>query len=351
MDGYSILTYAHQVGKPAVLATLVHTEGHSYRKVGASMLLLPGGGKIGSLSPGCLESDLWERVNELLLAGEAELVTYNMKPEEDAIWGEAIGCGGIVRILLEPLDDRSLASLAEAYVAVSAGNEVEMIRFPAGKRFDYEFVPVHGGTQPLRTALPTRDNRRNPLFSTVFKPRPRLFVYGADEGTKPIVRLATSVGFRVAVGDWRSSLCNDRRFPEAELAVGSPMEIATALGLDASDYFLICSHQLRMDREMLEHALPMRPGYIGVMGSQNRIRHLLEGLPGTDIISAPVGVDIGAEGSEEIAVSIAAQLIAARKDRQSRRGVSGIAYRWDLYGSGAEQEDGGTQAFLGACAR
>jgi xanthine dehydrogenase accessory factor len=106
-----------------------------------------------------------------------------------------------------------------------------------------------------------------------------------------------------------------------------------------------------MDREMLEHVLPIRPGYIGVMGSKNRIRHLLEGLPGTDIISAPVGVDIGAEGSEEIAVSIAAQLIAARKDRQSRRGVSGIAYRWDLYGGGAEQEDGGTQAFLGACAR
>ncbi|TFE24993.1 XdhC family protein [Cohnella luojiensis] len=347
MDGYSILSYAHRVGEPAVLATLVHAEGHSYRKAGAAMLLLPDGGKVGSLSPGCLESDLQERTQELLQSGEAELVAYNMRPEEDAIWGEAIGCGGVIRILLEPMGDQCLNSLAEAYHSVSAGAEVEMIRYSAGRKLRYEFKKI---SQRQSAASLTKSGQK-PLFSTIFKPRTRLFVYGTDEGTVPIARAASRIGFRVAIGDWRSTLCHSGRFPGAELAVGSPEAIVSSLNIRSSDYVLICSHQMRKDREMLELLLPLKPAYLGIMGSKNRIKHLTNGLPAEGVVSAPVGLDIGAEGPEEIAVSIAAELIAVRNSRRREREVSGIAYRWDLYGGGTEQENEGSQAFLGACAR
>jgi xanthine dehydrogenase accessory factor len=347
MDDFSILSYAQDVGKPAVLATLLHVEGHSYRKPGTAMLLLPDGGGIGSLSPGCLESDLQERACELLRTGEAELVTYNLKPEEDAIWGEAMGCGGILRILLEPLDDCSLNLLRDAYIHVEAGVAVEWIRYFAGRKIDYEMRTVPYDRQPRIDG----SREREPLFSTRFFPRSRLFVFGAGEGTMPIARLARGIGFRVAVGDWRSSLCNAERFPNEQISVGTPQAIINELNVQAADYILICGHQMSKDRDMLERILPMNPAYLGVMGSANRIRHLLDGLSGTDGIHAPVGIGIGAEGPEEIAVSIVAQLISVRKRRRSEQEVNVIAYRRNLFGGGTEQANDRSQAFFGACAR
>jgi xanthine dehydrogenase accessory factor len=350
MDGYSILSYARNVGEPVVMATLVHVEGHSYRKAGASMLLLPDGGKIGSLSPGCLESDLQERVKEILHTGEAEHVVYNMRPEEDAIWGEAIGCGGVLRILLEPIEGYPLAWLAEACLEVEAGREVELVRYLIGRKIHYEIKSSRLNRSNLITSS-LASEKRMALFSTTFTPRPRLFVFGADEGTVPIARVASGIGFRIAVGDWRSSFCHPQRFPDAELAIGSPHSILSSLRIAADDYILICGHQMHKDREMLERVLPLNPAYLGVMGSKNRIRHLFEGLPDTSGIYAPVGIDIGAEGPEEIAISIAAQLIVVRKDRQRRQGVGTFAYRWDLHGGGPEQENEDSQAILRACSR
>lgn len=350
MDGYSILSYARNVGEPAVLATLVHVEGHSYRKAGASMLLLPDGGKIGSLSPGCLESDLQERVQEILLTGEAEHVVYNLRPEEDAVWGDAIGCGGVLRILLEPIQGYPLAWLAEACMEVEDGREVEFVRYLIGRKIYYEIKSSRLNRSNLITSS-LASEKRMALFSTTFAPRPRLFVFGADEGTVPIVRLASRIGFRIAVGDWRSSHCHPQRFPDAELAVGSPQSIFDTLRITADDYILICGHQMHKDREMLERLLPLKPAYLGVMGSKNRIRHLFEGLQDTSSIYAPVGMDIGAEGPEEIAISIAAQLIAVRKNRQRQQGVGSFAYCGDLLGGGTEQENEDSQAILGAGAR
>jgi xanthine dehydrogenase accessory factor len=347
MDSYSILSYAKTVGKPAVLATLIHVEGHSYRKAGASMLLLPDGSKIGSLSPGCLEADLQERIHALLDTGNPELVVYNMRPEEDAIWGEATGCGGVLQIMLEPLNDPLLGLLAKACHEVESGAKAELIRYAAGRQLQYELMLERENQQPSNKG----EEKRQPLFSTTFTFRPRLFVFGADDGSVPITKLARKIGFRIAVSDWRSSLCNLERFPEAELAVGSPEFIVDSLGIRASDYILICSHQMHKDREMLERVLPLGPAYLGVMGSKSRIHHLFEGLPQPSALSAPVGMDIGAEGPEEIAISIAAELIAVRKSQQIERGESAFEYRRDLFGSRPEQENGNSQAFIGACAR
>jgi xanthine dehydrogenase accessory factor len=347
MDSYSILSYAKTVGKPAVLATLIHVEGHSYRKVGASMLLLPDGSKIGSLSPGCLEADLQERIHVILDTGDPELVVYNLRPEEDAIWGEATGCGGVLQIMLEPMSDSLLGLLAKACLEVDAGAEVELIRYAAGRQLQYELKLKRENHESANKS----EANRQPLFSTLFTSRLRLFVFGADDGSVPITKLARKIGFRIAVSDWRSSLCNVERFPEAELAVGSPEFIVASLGIRASDYIVICSHNMHKDREMLERVLPLKPAYLGVMGSKSRIQLLFEGLSHTSTVSSPVGMDIGADGQEEIAISIAAELIAVRNGQQREQGERAIEYRRHLFGSGSEQENGNSQAFIGTCAR
>ncbi|RKP55423.1 XdhC/CoxI family protein [Cohnella endophytica] len=360
MDGYAVLSYAHRVGKPAVLATLVHAQGHSYRKPGATMLLLPDGGKIGCLSSGCLEADLQLRSEQLLISDEAEIVTYNLQPEEDAIWGEAIGCGGMLRILLEPLGSDCMSMLADAYRIVESGREVEWLRYSSARRkLEYELVPrLFDGIPLAQDRGQTKQTKQTKqgsesLFSTVFRPRARLFVFGADEGTLPIARLAGQVGFRIAIGDWRASVANSERYPDAEIAVGSREEIMDSLRLGSEDYVLICGHQLRKDREMLECVLPIRPAFLGIMGSKSRIGHLLEGLTKSEftLVSAPVGLDIGAEGPEEIAVSIVAQLIATRKERMKDRRVSTIASRGNVLGCWSEQEDVHTEATHGTCSR
>ena len=127
MDGYRVLGEVSELG-PSVLATLVHVEGHAYRKPGAFMLLAADGRRAGSISPGCLEADLQERVSQLLETGRYEWVEYNMRAEEDAVWGEAVGCGGAIRILLEPVGEELRALLMETHASLSAGEAVRLSR-------------------------------------------------------------------------------------------------------------------------------------------------------------------------------------------------------------------------------
>lgn len=344
MDAYEILRYAALDGRPSVLATVIGVEGHSYRKTGAAMLLLQDGGELGSISPGCLESDLRERVDSLLATGETELLSYNMEPEEDAMWGEAIGCGGKLLILLEPLAGELAAHLRFAYEANEAGRTISFIRKMENGRIQYAVKAL----EEDGTGAPEAGEW---LFEQRFAPRARLVLFGAGEDMDPVFRLATRIGFRVAVADWRSKLLTADRFPGAELAAGSVPSIVRELGICSRDYLLVCGHQLQRDREMLEAVLPLAPAYVGVMGSRKRIRMLFDGLEKPSFVHAPVGLDIGSDGPEEIAVSIAAELIAVRQSRARNRTPGGNSREsnGNLFGGGHELENGATQAVPGAC--
>jgi len=356
MDGYSLLEYASRAdrderrGRPPVLVTLLRSEGHSYRKPGAMLLILTDGRRIGTISPGCLEADLGERAFRLADSGEPELATYDLRPDEDPTWGEELGCGGVLSLWLEPLSDETLARLAEARRAVDEGISVEWTRRLAGGRIAYGWrIAERGG---IASGAET-DREDNLLFSTRFVPRPRLFLFGADDASLPVARLASGLGFRLAVGDWRDSRCNADRYPGAELAVGPPAALAQRLRLGSEDYAIVGSHHLRRDREMLETLLALRPkpAYIGAIGSKRRIARLFDGLEGTEAVRSPAGLAIGAEGPEEIAVSLAAELIAERSRRRRREGGGVVVYRGDLFGGGAEHPNGRAEAGSGACAR
>ncbi|THF81309.1 XdhC family protein [Cohnella fermenti] len=355
MDAYEILRYAALGGGPSVLATVIGVEGHSYRKAGAAMLFLERGGELGSISPGCLEADLRERVRPILDSGRPELISYNLEPDEDAMWGEAIGCGGKLLILMEAVRGELAAALADACRANDSGVAVVLSRWKRAGRIEYRMRRTdEGGSAALSGAdsgLAAEAGER--IFEQRFEPRTRLVLFGAGDDVDPVFRIAGRVGFRVAVADWRKRLLTRERFPSAELAAGNAEAIVRELGVGSRDFVLLCGHQLQRDREMLEAVLPLAPAYLGVMGSRKRIRLLFDGLDMPPFVRAPVGLDIGGDGPEEIAVSIAAELIAVRRSCAADWASGGSANEGDsrLFGGGNEPADGRTEAVPRACAR
>ena len=315
MDDWDVLREAADPTFRGALATVVSSAGHAYRKAGAAMLLHADGRRTGCISPGCLEEDLQLRAARLSGRGAWELVPYNRDPDEDPVWGGELGCGGSITVLLEPVAGGLRRSLRAAWARVRAGEAVRLARFIAGVTIRHEVVPLqehHDGASFAEGAF----------ASSVFLPRPRLILFGAGADAPPICDAASRIGFRVTVADWRELLLGPERFPLAESFALAPSgaELAEALGVGPDDYVLLCSHHLRRDREALEAVLGRKPVYIGLLGSKKRAAALLEGLEADDRVRAPVGLPIGAVGPDEIAVSIAAELVAVRSARRKALG-------------------------------
>ncbi|MFS0856043.1 XdhC family protein [Paenibacillus taichungensis] len=367
-----------------VLATAVKVEGHAYRKQGVSMLLTEEGAMYGSISPGCLESDLQARVDRVLHTQQFEFVEYDMRPEDDLSWGETIGCGGLIIVLLESVcgELRSIMSHMHAYfqcgsavvltrsfndqynrfhyviqLAEDAESQTSLYPNPVAKGAPLgpintitedtprlSLVVIHssqagavasnsGESDLQRHELTEAERWDVPLqISARYEPKPRLIIIGAGNDVIPVARLGKSAGFRVVVADWRETLCTAERFPGVELIHGFPSEIMPVLDIQSGDYIVLMSHQFPREREFLELLEDRDYAYLGIMGSRTRTARLLNDLPPLKHLHSPVGLTIGADGPEEIAVSIAAELIACKRAAVAagRRNVQrGIAHATD----------------------
>nr|WP_186322867.1 XdhC/CoxI family protein [Paenibacillus xylanexedens] len=362
----------------SVLATAIKVEGHAYRKQGVSMLLTEDGCIYGSISPGCLESDLQERVSGVLETGQLELVAYDMRPEDDLSWGETIGCGGLVIVLLEPIRGDLRTMMQQMQLCLDTGASVSLIRSfdEEWRGVTYACAKLDSGRRPLvpmkkdkkdRNDRKDRKDRKDgkelsskPLMTlhypkavidewnlprkltSVYVPKPRLIIIGAGNDVMPVVKLSLLAGFRVLVTDWRESLCTAERFPEAELMSGFPQEVCGQLNIHEQDYILLMSHQFPREREWLALLANRSYTYLGIMGSRTRTARLLDGMPPLKHVHSPVGLSIGADGPEEIAISIAAELIACRRKMQKDAGIATAmiekgsdAYANDRYRSGS----------------
>ncbi|MGV2882279.1 XdhC family protein [Paenibacillus taichungensis] len=368
-----------------VLATAVKVEGHAYRKQGVSMLLTEEGAMYGSISPGCLESDLQTRVDRVLHTQQLEFVEYDMRPEDDLSWGETIGCGGLIIMLLEPVCGELRSILSHMHAYFQSGSAVELTRsfYDQYTRIHYVIQlaedaesqtslyhsPVAKGASlgPINTMI-TDDTPRLSLvvihsseadaiasnsgendlqrhrltdterwdiplqISARYEPKPRLIIIGAGNDVIPVARLGKSAGFRVVVADWRETLCTAERFPGVELIHGFPSEIMPVLDIQSGDYIVLMSHQFPREREFLKLLEGQDYAYLGIMGSRTRTARLLNDLPPLKHLHSPVGLTIWADGPEEIAVSIAAELIACKRAAVAaeRRNVQrGIAHATD----------------------
>ncbi|WP_173275624.1 XdhC family protein [Paenibacillus sp. NEAU-GSW1] len=309
---HHVLDAVKMLEQRAMLATIISVEGHAYRKPGASMLIMEDGGVVGTISPGCLEGDLKERTAAITaIPGSWDIVSYNMDPDEDAVWGEAIGCGGKIEVLVEAVDGLLLQALQCMDDLLALGEAVRFSRFMDNKGLNYTVENAAALNEAAAPLAPIVD--RPQLFSTVVSPRERVIVFGAGIDAEPISRLLQQSGFRVVIADWRQSLLNRERFAGAELTHSfTAADMARNIGLGSEDYIVVLSHQLLRDREWIRNCLISGVHYIGVIGSKRRIELLFEGEPLPPSVHAPIGLDIGADGPIEIAISVAAEMIAVR---------------------------------------
>lgn len=368
-----------------VLATAVKVEGHAYRKQGVSMLLTEEGVMYGSISPGCLESDLQARVDRVLDTQQLEFVEYDMRPEDDLSWGETIGCGGLIIVLLEPVCGELRSILSHMHTYFQSGSAVELTRSFYDQYTQLHYViqiaedaerqttlyptPVaKGASQGRINTMITDDTPRISLvvihsseadaltsnsgesdlqrhglteverwdiplqISAKYVPKPRLIIIGAGNDVIPVARLGKSAGFRVVVADWRETFCTAERFPGVEFVRGFPCEIIPVLDIQSGDYIVLMSHQFPREREFLELLEDRNYAYLGIMGSRTRTARLLNDLPPLKQLHSPVGLTIGADGPEEIAISIAAELIACKRAAvaaEHRNVQRGIAHATD----------------------
>jgi xanthine dehydrogenase accessory factor len=349
MDVHNILQKIAEGSQRSVLVTTASVEGHAYRKAGAMMLLMENGSAIGSVSPGCMENDLMERVEGILASNTHQLVEYDMTSEDDAAWGEAIGCGGTVRVLLEPVAGVLLEHLLKVkrkldqHIAVS----LKRVILEENKSIRYKLISARAADFDNQQMLGL--NEQELVVSTLFAPMPRLIIFGAGNDAIPVSQLARRIGFQLIIADWRAGLCTNERFEDAAFIIGFPKKSMMQLNLTEQDYVIVMSHHLRWDREFVQNMLSKRVKYVGIMGSKARTELVLEGITVPPWFHVPVGLHISAEGPEEIAISILAELISIRRGKEGVDGKGADAFESEtnreIFGLMVKQSDVSAQAF------
>ncbi len=307
----------HLSGAGGVLATLVTVEGSSYRRPGARMLLA-GEARIGSISGGCLEEDLIERSKRVAAEGCAELVVYDTLADDDVLWGVGLGCHGVVRILLERVPPRPAwaTALAENFRVGRTTRLAVAWQCPGG---------------PLGTRLAAAESDGEGVagvFDETSAPPTSLAIFGAGDDAQPLARFAAELGWRVTLADPRPALATAARFPGVSARVVGPADELVARAAPPPDSLaVIMTHHYRHDRPLLRHLLPLPLAYLGLLGPRARAERILadiadEGLAVTaamrDRLRAPVGLDLGAETPQEVALSIIAEMNAVRAGRDGR---------------------------------
>jgi xanthine dehydrogenase accessory factor len=328
-------------GHHSALATVVRISGSAYRRPGAKLLVDPAGTTSGGVSGGCLEADVREVALALLREGPPRLLHSDTGSDDATVWGLGLGCNGAVDVFVQPtLPDseaiqrtRSLldGDLPFALSTIIAG-------LPAlGDRLATDAAGRVTGTTRDRgldraiatlaalrlKTLETGIDRHGSVevFTEIFLPPPHLVICGAGDDSQPLAAYATDAGFRVSVIDHRPAYLATARFaPGVRLIERRPeaglQEVPT--GPDA--FYVIKGHSLAIDREWLRQVLRTEAPYIGLLGPRSRADALLEqlGQPASDRVFGPVGLDVAADGAEQIALSVVAELLTVRAARTPR---------------------------------
>ncbi len=306
----------HKLTGPAALATVVRVEGSAYRREGAKMLIPAEGLPVGMLSGGCLEDDVRELAKATLSDGRPQLVSYDMRSDDDSLWGLNMGCNGLIDVFIELVgpelhalaDEYCAGRACSAYLGVAEGESRGQRRVLFADGSSVGTLAV-SGTAPLRPGL-----SEDGVYAEPVDPAPVLWVVGAGADAPPLVRAAAAAGWRVRVVDRRSKYADPARFLEAEEVLHiEPAEFAARAGVGA--YVVFMHHNFDHDRDYVTSMLEGGARYLGVLGPLRRTLKMLdrEDLPAN--VYAPVGLDLGGEGPEAVAVSIVAELQAVRHGR------------------------------------
>lgn len=313
-------------GRAAALATLVGVEGSSYRATGARLLIGDDGSYVGSISGGCLEAEIIRKAPWMVRFG-GSVQRYSTLFDDTAEIPYGLGCGGTVDVLIEPADSAAFQALMDAMAASLTGvpRQVRTV-LPADGRSLLREVRDEQGT--VLFCSPEPSWRGSESFEELFTPPQRLLIFGAGDDAQPLVRMAAGLGWNVVVTDGRSQWARPARFPEAQLVrIAHQLE---PLCVRQGDAVVLMTHSYEQDRNWLEQVLPCEPRYLGLLGSRHRSALLVAEAAATlgwsmeqacGGVFAPVGLDLGGDGAEAIALSVVAEVQACVQNKlgHSRR--------------------------------
>ncbi len=294
-----------------VVATVVATRSSAPRPVGSKLVVREDGSLEGSVSNGCVESDVILAAHEVMESGEPRLVTYGIT--DDMAIGVGLPCGGEIDVFVEPLRERD----KDVSLTVIAGEGV-------GERLDDPEIERAALRRGRSHVIEVGDRT---VFADVVADPPRLFVYGAVDTAESLCAAAKLLGWRTIVADARPRFATAERIPSAdELLVVWPDEALAAVVPDAATAIVVLTHDDKFDLPLMHGALATDAFYLGWLGSrrnQERRRGLLreEGIAEDELerISGPSGLDVGADSPAETAVSILAEILAVRAGRPGGR--------------------------------
>lgn len=270
-------------GEKAILATVIDVQGSGYRLPGARMLMLADGKTFGTVSGGCLEADVLERARKVLASNETEIFTYDTTGDENSVFSMNMGCRGVIQIHLEPVEKDSLVidKMRAAYYEREASDEFET---------------------PIAVVL-----------------------FGAGADAVPFVRIASELGWQVTVHDHRPAFLTKERFPTAQkLVLQSADEPLGNIIADDRTAAVVMTHNYARDQLILPAVLRSGAFYIGMLGPKARTHQLLnevaeDGEAFSDAqlarLFAPVGLDIGGDTPESIALSIIGEIQSVLSNR------------------------------------
>ena len=354
-----------RAGQGSVLVTLVRVDGSSYRRPGARVLVghagtgYAGTGYAGTISGGCLEAEVVRKAAWLARDGAA-VERYSMLFDDTADVPFGLGCGGTVDLLFEPLGtpegdalllalEMALAGQGSTVVHFMPGGGRGLRRLVLGEQGEVVFASTGLSAEKIACARGLMEGGEyEGRFVERLRSPQRLFVLGAGDDAKPLVTLASELGWDVVVADGRPQLARAERFPQA-VRVGGTEE----LGVRGEDAVVLMTHSYEQDRRLLAEVLPHAPRYLGLLGSRHRSSLLISeaaAMLGASVDSccakvfAPVGMDLGGDGPESIALAILAEAQAVCHGRQgsTRKLTTAEVARY--------LEQGGVSRYLHECA-
>jgi xanthine dehydrogenase accessory factor len=337
-----------RAGETVGLGTVVGTWQSAPRQPGAAMLVGPDGTAVGSVSGGCVEGAVYELAESTRSTLRSVLQRYGVS-DDDAL-SVGLTCGGIIDVFVEPVSRRTFPELGEVIEDIKAGRPVAVatvINGPVRERIGARLVvrpdAVAGTLGSARLDDAVRDDARGLLiqgttavvhygpdgerrgdelavFVSSYAPRARMIVFGAIDFAAAVARIGAFLGYRVTVCDARPTFATEKRFPDAdEVVVAWPHRYLAQTEVDERTVVCVLTHDPKFDVPLLELALRMPLAYLGAMGSRktndDRTMQLKElGFTEQELarLHAPIGLDVGGRTPEETAVSIAAEIIAAR---------------------------------------
>ena len=346
---------AQSEGKQTALATVVHVEGSSYRKEGARMLITEDGELTGAISGGCLEGDALRKALFVMQEKKPKLVVYDTSNEDDVEVGYQLGCDGIIKVLIEPINYEEAVHPISILKEATAGRHNSVIV----TLFSLKHNNVQKGTcllvkedksilgsiadeklfdrimPDVKISLTDKKNINKNFgenddeltaFIHFLKPQPTLILVGAGNDAIPLVKMAEVVGWKVTVVDGRPNYASKKRFTSGcQVMVSKPEEIFSGIKIDEQTLFVLMTHNYNYDLAVLRQLIGKNVQYIGILGSRNKFTRMLDDLSSggakieeaLDKIYSPVGLDIGGETPEEIALSIMAEIQAVLAGRSA----------------------------------